>query len=65
MIKTYAWCGMKIKYDYIYGLAHKVLAEAKAIKTKRKFDPDQNIQNYLQKWSQKLHNDADFVLISD
>jgi hypothetical protein len=34
---------LRIKYDYLYSLAHKVLAEAKSIQIKRKFDPDQTI----------------------
>lgn len=38
---------LRLKYDYLYSLAHKVLAEAKQIGLKRKFDPDCTMQNYL------------------
>jgi DNA polymerase theta len=38
---------LRIKYDYLYSLAHKVLSEAKTINLKRKFDPDCTMQNYL------------------
>lgn len=53
---------LRIKYDYLYSLAHKVLSEAKQIHLKRKFDPDATIQNYLM---QQPHIDADYVILSD
>ena len=56
---------LRIKYDYLYSLAHKVLAEAKSIQMKRKFDPDCTMQNYLQQQPHKLAGERDFVLLSD
>ena len=38
---------LTLKYEYLYSFSHKVLAEAKAIMIKRKFDPDSTANNYL------------------
>lgn len=56
---------LRLKYDYLYSLAHKVLSEAKQISIKRKFDPDCTMNNYLQQQPHKLLTDADYVLLSD
>ncbi len=38
---------LTLKYEYLYSFSHKVLAEAKAIMVKRKYDPDATANNYL------------------
>ena len=39
---------LRLKYDYLYTLAHKVCSEAKMIMIKRKVDPDRTATSYLQ-----------------
>lgn len=38
---------LKLKYDYLYTLSHKISAESKMIMVKRKYDPDRTNTSYL------------------
>lgn len=39
---------LKLKYDYLYTLAHKISSESKIIMVKRKVDPDRTNSSYMQ-----------------
>lgn len=54
---------LKLKYDYLYTLAHKVAAESKMIMVKRKFDPDRTNTSYLQEHHFK--NGQEYIIDSD
>ena len=58
---------LTLKYEYLYSFSHKVLAEAKAIMVKRKYDPDATANNYL---ALGVNNDtllggAELMMLSD
>ncbi|CDW81021.1 dna polymerase theta [Stylonychia lemnae] len=55
---------LKLKYDYYYTLAHKVLCEAKMIMVKRKVDPDRTMISYMQQ-GQGMNLDQKYVIDSD
>jgi hypothetical protein len=38
---------LTLRYDYLYSLSHKVLAEALLISAKRKHDPDATMNDYM------------------
>lgn len=56
---------LRLKYDYLYSFAHKVLSEAKQINLKRRYDPDCTMNNYLLQQPHKMMADVDFMLLSD
>jgi hypothetical protein len=58
---------LTLKYEYLYSFSHKVLAEAKAIMIKRKFDPDSTANNYLAMGitADNLFGGPDLMMLSD
>jgi len=58
---------LTLKYEYLYSFSHKVLAEAKAILIKRKFDPDSTANNYLALGitTDNLFGGPDLMMLSD
>lgn len=58
---------LTLKYEYLYSFSHKVLAEAKAILIKRKFDPDSTANNYLAMGitAENLFGGPDLMMLSD
>jgi hypothetical protein len=44
---------LKLKYEYLYTLSHKILAEAKVISIKRKTDPDRTNLSYINEHKHK------------
>ena len=58
---------LTLKYEYLYSFSHKVLAEAKAILIKKKFDPDSTANNYLALGltTDNLFGGPDLMLLSD
>ena len=57
---------LQLKYDFLYSFSHKVISEAKAIMVKRKYDPDQTTNNYLNGGAvAEWLAGSDFVIVSD
>lgn len=58
---------LTLKYEYLYSFSHKILAEAKAILIKKKFDPDSTANNYLALGltTESLFGGPEMMLLSD
>ena len=55
---------LKLKYDYFYSLASKVLSEARMLMAKRKNDPDRTLMSYMQD-NTVINVEHEYVLDSD